>query len=242
MRNKVDLPAADPEGCTQQIKDILAIDQKPILASAKSGIGIQDILNAVIDAIPPANTLVDAPLKALVFDSVFDNFRGVIVYVRILEGTVREGMDLTFMNSNFRVTVDEVGVFKLKYVKQESLSAGEVGYLMLGLKELSDVRVGDTLTQTNRPAAQAHPGYKDLKPFVFAGLYPINASDYDNLKKALDKLHLTDSAFQYSAETSTALGFGFRAGFLGLLHLDIIKTRVEREFEIPLIVTAPLVN
>ncbi len=237
--NKMDLPSADIEGCRKQIQEILNIDEPAIPASAKAGIGISDILDAVVERIPPAKTDTSAPLKAIVFDSVFDTFRGVVVYVRILEGEVKTGMPLYFMMSGLKSSADEVGILQLKMVKTDRLQAGEVGYLILGLKELKDVRVGDTLTSQERPAAAPHPGYKELKPFVFAGLYPVNPSDYDNLKKSLEKLHLADSAFTFMSETSTALGFGFRSGFLGLLHLDIIKTRIEREFEIPLIATAP---
>jgi len=240
--NKVDLPASDPEGCQRQIKEVLGIERQALLASAKVGQGIQEILETVIRDVPAPAMDTAAPLKALVFDSVFDAFRGVVVYVRILEGEAKTGMGLRFMQTGREVVAEEVGMLQMKYVKSAKLSAGEVGYIVLGLKELKDVRMGDTLTGTDRPATSPHPGYKELKPFVFAGIYPVNPSDYDNLKKALDKLHLTDSAFSYQAETSTALGFGFRAGFLGLLHLDIVKTRIEREFEIPLIATAPNVE
>jgi len=240
--NKVDLPASDPESCQRQIREVLGIQRQALLASAKVGQGIQEILGAVIRDIPAPAMDTAAPLKVLVFDSVFDTFRGVVVYVRVLEGKVRTGMGLRFMQTGREVVAEEVGILQMKYVKTDTLSAGEVGYIVLGLKELQDVRMGDTLTATDRPASSPHPGYKELKPFVFAGIYPVNPSDYDNLKKALDKLHLTDSAFSYQAETSTALGFGFRAGFLGLLHLDIVKTRIEREFQIPLIATAPNVE
>lgn len=237
--NKVDLPASDPSGCQTQIEDVLGIHRLALPCSAKMGTGVPEILAAVIREIPSPPMDTARPLKALVFDSVFDTFRGVVVYVRILEGEVRQGMALQFMMSGRRVNAEEVGTLQLKLIKTGRLQAGEVGYLILGLKELQDVRVGDTITTLDRPAASPHPGYKELKPFVFAGIYPVNPSDYDNLKKALEKLHLADAAFSFTAETSTALGFGFRAGFLGLLHLDIIKTRIEREFEIPLIVTAP---
>ncbi len=240
--NKVDLPAADPESCQKQIQEILGLEKRALLASAKLGTGIQEILEAVIREVPPPPMNADAPLKALVFDSVFDTFRGVVIYVRVLEGTVKTGQGLRFMQTGREVVAEEVGVFQLKFVKADRLGPGEVGYVILGLKDLHDVRVGDTMTGTENPTATPHPGYKELKPFVFAGIYPVNPSDYDNLKKALEKLHLTDSAFSFAAETSTALGFGFRAGFLGLLHLDIVKTRIEREFEIPLIVTAPNVE
>ena len=237
--NKIDLPAADPDTCRAQIREVLGIVRPALLASAKSGQGISEILEAIVNDIPPPPTDRSAPLKALVFDSVFDPFRGVVVYVRILEGEVTAGMALRFMMTGRLVVAEEVGVLQLKLLKADSLGPGEVGYLILGLKELGDVRDGDTLTSVDRPTATPHPGYKELKPFVFAGIYPVNPSDYDNLKKALEKLHLSDSAFTFFPETSSALGFGYRAGFLGLLHLDIIKTRVEREFQIALIVTAP---
>lgn len=240
--NKVDLPASDPEGCQKQIQEILGIEKQAIPASAKVGKGIPEILDAIIREIPEPPMKADAPLKAIVFDSVFDTFRGVVVYVRILEGEVKTGQALNFMMTGRKVVAEEVGVLQLKFVKVDRLGPGEVGYLILGLKDLADVRVGDTITGTDRMAEHPHPGYKELKPFVFAGIYPVNPSDYDNLKKAMEKLHLTDSAFSFTAETSTALGFGFRTGFLGLLHLDIIKTRIEREFEIPLIATAPNVE
>ncbi len=240
--NKIDLPASDPEGCQKQIQEVLGINRTAILSSAKVGKGIQEILDAVIKDIPapPQNT--QAPLKAIVFDSVFDTFRGVLIYVRILEGEVRTGQPLLFMQTGLKVVAEEIGILQLKFVKVDHLTAGEVGYMVLGLKELVNVRVGDTITTIDKPAEAPHPGYKELKPFVFAGIYPVNPSDYDNLKKAMEKLHLTDSAYSFIPETSTALGFGFRAGFLGLLHLDIIKTRIEREFEIPLIATAPNVE
>jgi GTP-binding protein LepA len=237
--NKIDLPASDPEMCRAQIKEVLGLEHPAILASAKVGKGIQEILDALIQDIPPPGMNQSAPLKALVFDSVFDAFRGVVVYVRILEGELQTGMPVRFMNSGREVVADEVGILQLKMVKTDRLGPGEVGYLIPGLKELQDVRDGDTLTSIARPTSTPHPGYKELKPFVFAGIYPVNPSDYDSLKKALEKLHLSDSAFTFFPETSSALGFGYRSGFLGLLHLDIIKTRIEREFQIPLIVTAP---
>ncbi len=240
--NKIDLPASDPENCQRQIEEVLGIKRKAVLASAKIGKGIEEILLSVIADIPGPEQNDQAPLKALVFDSVFDAFRGVVVYVRILEGTVKTGMKLKMMHTGRVVAAEEIGTLQLKYMKADSLQAGEVGYMILGLKELQDVHMGDTITAEDRPTERPHPGYKELKPFVFAGIYPVNPSDYDNLKKALEKLNLTDSAFSFMPETSTALGFGFRAGFLGLLHLDIVKTRIEREFEIPLIATAPNVE
>src|SRR5437879_1590445 len=195
--NKIDLPAADPEGCQKQIQEILGLQKPALLASAKLGKGVPEILEAIIREVPAPKTEADAPLKALVFDSVFDTFRGVVVYVRILDGEVRTGQTLRFMQTSRQVVAEEVGVLQLKFVKVDRLGPGEVGYLILGLKDLQDVRVGDTITGTDRPAAAPHAGYKELKPFVFAGIYPVNPSDYGNLKKALEKLHLTDSAFSF---------------------------------------------
>jgi GTP-binding protein LepA len=237
--NKIDLPASDPAMCQSQIQDVLGIDRPALLTSAKAGKGISEILEAIVHDIPAPPMDASAPLKALVFDSVFDAFRGVVVYIRVIEGEIRTGMAVRLMNSGREVIAEEVGILQLKMVKTDYLGPGEVGYMIPGLKELQDVRDGDTLTAVDRPTSIPHPGYKELKPFVFAGIYPVNPGDYDNLKKALEKLHLGDSAFTFFPETSTALGFGYRSGFLGLLHLDIIKTRIEREFQISLIVTAP---
>ena len=237
--NKIDLPSADPEGVKKQIHESLGIEGPFFPASAKAGIGIPEILKAIVDLVPPPVGREDAPLSALVFDSIYDPYRGVIVYSRLMEGTLRAGMKVRFMATGGIHEVEEVGYLKPKLVKAERLSAGEVGYLVMGIKDIHHVKVGDTMTEDGRPTERPHAGYKEMKPFVFAGLYPIAQADYENLKKAIDKLHLEDAAFFHLPETSVALGFGFRCGFLGLLHLDIIKTRLEREFNLDLLVTAP---
>ena len=237
--NKIDLPAADPEGVKKQIHDILAIDKTPILVSAKEGKGIPEVLAAIEREIPPPKGSSEEPLSALIFDSIYDPFRGVILYVRLFDGKLSAGMKISLVNAGTTHVIEEVGVLKLKYLPQKSLSAGEVGYLICGIKDIAQARVGDTITEPNRPTSRPHPGYIELKPFVFAGLYPVSPADYEALKKALEKLHLTDSAFQFGPETSIALGFGFRCGFLGLLHLDIVQQRLEREFSLNLLATAP---
>ncbi len=237
--NKIDLPSADPEGVKKQLREAVGLEGPYFPASAKEGRGVLDILGAVVRRVPPPRGDASAPLSALVFDSVYDTFRGVIVYVRILDGSLRPGQKVRFMATGSSHTVEEVGHLRLKYVKAGGLSAGEVGYVICGMKDIHLVKVGDTLTEESRPTRHPHPGYKDMKPFVFAGLYPIAQADYENLKKAIEKLHLEDAAFFHQPETSVALGFGFRCGFLGLLHLDIIKTRLEREFNLDLLVTAP---
>jgi GTP-binding protein LepA len=196
-------------------------------------------LEAVLERVPPPRGRREDPAAALVFDSVFDNFRGVIVYVRVLDGILRPGMKLRFMATGAVHEVEEVGYLKPKYVKAGELSAGEVGYVICGIKDIHLVKVGDTLTDHGRPTASPHPGYREMKPFVFAGFYPMSQGEYENLKKAIEKLHLQDAAFFHQPESSVALGFGFRCGFLGLLHLDIIKERLQREFDVNLLVTAP---
>jgi GTP-binding protein LepA len=237
--NKIDLPSADVPGVEKQLAESIGLEGPYILASAKEGKGVAEVLRAIIDRIPPPAGDVESPLSALVFDSVFDPYRGVIVYVRIIEGVLRAGMKVRFMATGAVEPVEEVGHLRIKYVKADVLSAGEVGYVVCGIKDIHHVRVGDTLTEDARPTERPHAGYKEMKPFVFAGLYPMAQADYENLKKAIDKLHLEDAAFFHQPETSVALGFGFRCGFLGLLHLDIIKTRLEREFNLDLLVTAP---
>jgi GTP-binding protein LepA len=237
--NKIDLPSADPEGVKTQLREALGVEGPYFPASAKVGMGVLEILKAIIEKIPAPAGKEDAPLAALVFDSVFDTYRGVIIYVRVMEGTLRPGLKVRLMAGGSVHEVEEVGHLKLKFVKAEELSVGEVGYVVMGVKDIHHVKVGDTLTEDGRPTIRPHPGYREMKPFVFAGLYPLAQADYENLKKAIDKLHLEDAAFFHQPETSVALGFGFRCGFLGLLHLDIIKTRLEREFSLDLLVTAP---
>lgn len=237
--NKIDLPAANAEAVEHQVRDILGIEEPCLKVSAKEGQGIHEILTAIEEKIPPPQGLPEGPLSALVFDSIYDPFRGVILYIRLFDGTLSSGMKVALVNAGTVHMVEEVGILQLKYKPKKALSSGEVGYCICGIKDLRQVRVGDTLTEAARPTPNPHPGYKELKPFVFAGLYPVNPADYEALKVALEKLHLTDSAFQFEPETSTALGFGFRCGFLGLLHLDIVQSRLEREFSLNLLATAP---
>ncbi|HRY29229.1 MAG TPA: translation elongation factor 4, partial [Elusimicrobiota bacterium] len=239
--NKIDLPSADPEGVKKQLREAVGLEGPFYPTSAKEGRGVLEVLQAIVEQVPPPRGNPQEPLAALVFDSVYDAFRGVIVYVRILDGFLRPGMDVRFMATGASYTVEEVGHLKLKYVRAERLSAGEVGYVVCGLKDIHSVKVGDTLTEEYRPTSRPHPGYREMKPFVFAGFYPMAQGDYENLKKAIEKLHLQDAAFFYQAENSVALGFGFRCGFLGLLHLDIISERLRREFNVDLLVTAPTV-
>jgi GTP-binding protein LepA len=240
--NKIDLPAAEPDKVREQIEDIVGIESADaILASAKEGTGTGEILEAIVRKIPPPGGDAANPLKALLFDSWFDNYQGVIVLVRVFDGTVSSGMKIRIMSSGKDFDVSEVGIFTPKMQPVKELSAGEVGYIIGGIKSVSDTQIGDTITDANRPAAEPCPGYKEIKPMVFSGLYPTETHQYEGLKNALEKLRLNDSSFSYEPETSTALGFGFRCGFLGLLHMEIIKERLEREFGLSLISTAPTV-
>jgi GTP-binding protein LepA len=237
--NKIDLPAAEPDRVHEEIFEILNLDADPIKISAKTGVNVPAVLEAIINQIPAPRGTPDAPVAALLFDSVYDTFRGVIVHVRMMEGTIKLGDRVRFLSTGEEFPVEEIGhlIMKLQPVKQ--LSAGEVGYLILGIRDPSQVHTGDTVTSVANPTDQFLPGYQEVKPFVFCGMFPINSSDYESLKVALGKLHLTDSSFQFEPETSTALGFGYRCGFLGLLHMDIIQQRLEREFNLSLIITAP---
>ncbi len=240
--NKIDLPAAEPERIKEQIEDIIGIDSsEAILASAKAGIGTKEILEAIVKKIPPPAGDVDKPLKALLFDSWFDNYQGVIVLVRVFDGMVKKGAKVRLMSTGKEFEVSEVGIFVPKMKMTENLSAGEVGYIIANIKLVTDTKIGDTITDANNPATEACPGYKEIKPMVFSGLYPTETHQYEGLKTALEKLRLNDSSFSYEPETSSALGFGFRCGFLGLLHMEIIKERLEREFGLSLISTAPTV-
>jgi GTP-binding protein LepA len=237
--NKIDIAAADPEGVKRQLQESVGLEGPYYLASAKQGKGVPEILQAIVDVIPPPVGDAGAPLSALVFDSVFDPYRGVIVYVRLADGVLRAGMKVRFVATGATYAVEEVGHLRLKYVKAQALSAGEAGYVVCGVKDIHQIKVGDTLTEEARPTARPHAGYREMKPFVFAGIYPLAQSDYENLKKAIEKLHLQDAALFYQPETSVALGFGFRCGFLGLLHLDIIQERIRREFSLDILATAP---
>ncbi|MCK5533807.1 translation elongation factor 4 [bacterium] len=237
--NKIDLPHADVESVKEQIVDTLGLKEEPILTSAKQGIGTKEVLESVVKRIPPPQGSKKKPLRALIFDSVFDSYQGVVIYIKVLDGKVKPNMKIKMMLSGSVFEVLQVGMFHLELAPSLELSAGEVGYLMAGIKNVHSVKIGDTITDSLHPAACPHPGYKEVKPFVFCGFYPINTSDYVLLRQALEKLNLCDSSFSFNPETSSALGFGFRCGFLGLLHMDIIKERLEREYNLNLIITSP---
>ena len=240
--NKIDLPSADPEGAIREIEDVIGIDAKDALrVSAKTGEGVQDILEAVIARIPPPKGDPEAPLKALIIDSWFDNYVGVVMLVRMVDGVLSPKDKILLMSSGTAHLCEQVGVFTPKSQSRPRLVAGEVGFIISGIKELQAAKVGDTVTLADRPAAEALPGFKVIKPQVFAGLYPIEANQYDGLRDALNKLKLNDASLQYEPEVSQALGFGFRCGFLGLLHMDIVQERLEREYDQDLITTAPTV-
>ena len=240
--NKIDLPVADVQGVERQIEDILGLDASEVLlTSAKEGLGVREILDQIIARIPPPQGDPQTPLKALIFDSWFDQYHGSVVLLRVFEGRVRPGDKIVLMSSGKEFEVQQVGVLSPKPKPTKELTAGEVGYLMAGFKKVSDTKIGDTITSATTPASQPLPGYKEIKPMVFSGLYPVENTQYESLRDALEKLHLNDSAFKYEPETSLALGFGFRCGFLGLLHMDIVKERLEREFGLALLNTAPTV-
>ena len=238
--NKIDLPASDPEAVMNELEETLAIPREEvILASAKEGKGIPEILEALVKRIPAPSGPLDAPLKALVFDSHYDTYKGVVNYVRVQEGRLKMGEAITMMGSGAQCVPVEIGYFRPQHVPVQELQAGEVGYVATGLKSVRDARVGDTVTTTLNPATEALPGYQVALPLVFAGLYPLSGEDYPALREALDKLHLNDASFTFEAESSAALGFGFRCGFLGLLHMEIVQERLEREFNLQLIASAP---
>ncbi len=240
--NKIDLPSADVEGTRREIEEVIGLDgQFAIPASAKEGIGIKEILEAIVHLVPPPKGDPEAPLKALVFDSWYDSYRGVVMLVRILEGTMRAKQQLLFFSNRKVHEAQEVGVFSPFAKPKAELIAGEVGFLVANVKEVKDAKVGDTLTEAARPTAEPFPGFKEIKPMVFSGIFPVDAADYEQLKDALEKLRLNDSAFTYEPETSQALGFGFRCGYLGLLHMEIVQERLEREYNLTLITTAPSV-
>ncbi len=240
--NKIDLPSADIEGTKQQIEDVLALDaQDAILISAKTGVGVQDVLEAVVEKIPPPSGDPEKPLKALVFDSWFDNYQGVVVLVRVVDGSIKPGQQVHTMSNKHAFEVLDVGKFTPKREKLPMLQAGEVGYVATGVREVGDTKIGDTITDVHRPTESPYPGYKEVKPLVFCGLYPTDTSKFEDLREALKKLKLNDSSFVFEPETSLALGFGFRCGFLGLLHMEIVQERLEREYQLSLITTAPTV-
>ncbi|MFZ8912277.1 MAG: translation elongation factor 4 [Burkholderiaceae bacterium] len=240
--NKIDLPAANPEQAIQEIEDVIGIEASDaIRASAKTGEGIEDILELIVHRIPPPQGKRDAPLQALIIDSWFDNYVGVVMLVRVVNGSLKKRDKVLLMATNSMHPVEDLGVFTPKAVSKESLSAGEVGFIITGIKELKAAKVGDTVTLAGRTADRPLPGFKEVKPQVFAGLYPVESSEYDVMRDALEKLQLNDSSLQFEPEVSQALGFGFRCGFLGLLHMDIVQERLEREYKIDLITTAPTV-
>lgn len=238
--NKIDLPSADPDHVKREIEDVIGIDASDaILCSAKTGIGIEDVLEAIVERVPAPHGDEEAPLKALVFDSKFDAYKGVVLYVRVMEGCLRKGMKIRMMATGAEFEVTEVGYFKPGIVSVDSLDAGHVGFFAASIKNVRDARVGDTVTGVAKPADKPLSGYRKATPVVYCGLYPVENSDYDNLRDALEKLQLNDASLVFEPETSTALGFGFRCGFLGLLHMDVIKERLEREYNLSLITTAP---
>ncbi|PAQ16532.1 translation elongation factor 4 [Bacillus sp. FJAT-42315] len=240
--NKIDLPAAEPERVRQEVEDVIGLDaSEAVLASAKAGIGIEEILEQIVEKVPAPQGDPSAPLKALIFDSMFDAYRGVVAYIRIVDGTVKVGDRIKMMSTGKEFDVTEVGVFTPKTTPRDELTVGDVGFLTAAIKNVGDTSVGDTITLAKNPADEALPGYRKLNPMVYCGLYPIDSSKFNDLREALEKLELNDSALQFEPETSQALGFGFRCGFLGLLHMEIIQERIEREFKIDLITTAPSV-
>jgi GTP-binding protein LepA len=240
--NKIDLPAADPEGVRQEIEEIIGLDaSEAVLASAKTGIGIEEVLDAIVAKIPPPKGDAAAPLKAMLVDSWYDPYLGVVILVRVIDGTLRKGQQVKFMAAGTTHLVDRVGCFRPKIEQLSELGPGEIGFITAQIKEVSETRVGDTITDAKRPAAAPLPGFKEVQPVVFCGLFPTDAADFEKLRESLYKLRLNDASFSFEMESSAALGFGFRCGFLGLLHLEIIQERLTREYDLDLITTAPSV-
>ncbi|OPA78380.1 elongation factor 4 [Paenibacillus selenitireducens] len=240
--NKIDLPSADPERVKEEIEDVIGLDASDaVLASAKAGIGIKEILEQVVSKVPAPTGNPDQPLKALIFDSHYDAYKGIIVYVRVIDGSIRAGSKIKMMATEKTFEVIEVGAFMPRMGIVDELNVGDVGFIVAGIKNVKDTRVGDTVTDAKNPTPEPLPGYRRINPMVYCGLYPIESSDYTDLREALEKLELNDASLRFEPETSSALGFGFRCGFLGLLHMEIIQERIEREFNIPLITTAPSV-
>jgi len=238
--NKIDLPNADVAKAKRELEEVIGLaGEDAVLTSAKTGIGIEEVLEAVVNRVPPPTGEADAPLRALIFDSHYDAYRGVVAYVRVMDGQIKERMKIKMMSNGKIFEVAEVGVFRPRMSRVEILNVGEVGYLVAGVKNVKDTRVGDTVTAAERPAVQALPGYRRANPMVFCGLYPVDSVEYEDLRDALEKLNLNDAALTYEPETSAALGFGFRCGFLGLLHMEIIQERLEREYQLTLLTTAP---
>ncbi|TJY43470.1 elongation factor 4 [Cohnella pontilimi] len=240
--NKIDLPSAEPERVKQEVEDVIGLDaSEAVLASAKNGIGIKEILEQVVSKIPAPQGDRNKPLKALIFDSYYDAYKGVICFIRVIDGTLKAGSRIKFMGTGASFDVVEAGTFRPRATAVDELGPGDVGYVTASIKNVKDTRVGDTITDAQNPAAEALPGYRRTNPMVFCGLYPIDSTDYNDLRDALEKLELNDASLRFEPETSQALGFGFRCGFLGMLHMEIIQERIEREFNIPLITTAPSV-
>src|SRR5499427_4819505 len=238
--NKIDLPGAQPEEARRQIEEIIGLDGSgAILASAKIGTGVPEILDAIVERLPTPKGVQDAPLKALIFDSWFDAYRGVVIVIRVIDGVIRPGMKIRLMAQGQDYEALQLGVFSPKATEVEELGVGEVGFLVANIKNVGDAKIGDTITETARPTNEPFPGFKELKPMVFAGLYPVEGHQYPELREALEKLRLNDASFFYEPETSAALGFGFRCGFLGLLHMEIVQERLEREYDMDLVTTAP---
>jgi GTP-binding protein LepA len=238
--NKIDLPGAQPEEARRQVEEIIGLDASgAILASAKEGTGVKDILEAIVHRLPAPTGDPDAPLKALIFDSWYDAYRGVVILARVIDGSLRPGLKIRLMNAGQDFEVEQLGVFTPKPIPVESLGVGEAGFLTANIKNVADAKIGDTITETARPTETPFPGFKELKPMVFAGLYPVEASQYPELREALERLRLNDASFFFEPETSMALGFGFRCGFLGLLHMEIVQERLEREYNMDLVTTAP---
>ncbi len=240
--NKIDLPAADPEGVRQEIEEIIGLDASgAVLASAKTGIGIEEVLDAIVATIPPPKGDADAPTKAMLVDSWYDPYLGVVILVRVIDGSLRKGQQVKFMAAGTTHLIDRVGCFRPKIEQLQELGPGEIGFITAQIKEVAETRVGDTITDAKRPAPEALPGFKLVQPVVFCGLFPVDANDFEKLRDSLHKLRLNDASFSFEMETSAALGFGFRCGFLGLLHLEIIQERLIREYDLDLITTAPSV-
>ena len=238
--NKIDLPSADVEKVKREIEEVIGIDASDaLLVSAKSGEGVPEVLEAIVKRIPPPKNDTTAVTRALIFDSHFDSYRGVISYVRVMDGTIASGMKAQMMHSGRSFEVSEVGVFRPSLTPMPALGPGQVGYVIAGIKNLKEVRVGDTITDAARPAKEPLPGYRKVTPMVYCGMYPVETSEFDNLREALEKLQMNDAALTFEAETSAALGFGFRCGFLGLLHMDVVQERLEREYQMSLVITAP---
>lgn len=241
--NKMDLPSADPEGVTDQIVELIGCDPSDVIpASGKTGQGVEDILEAIVSRIPHPKGDLEAPLQAMVFDSVFNPFRGIIAYLRIINGSINSGEQVKFINTDKKYYADEIGVLGLDLIKKKTLSAGDVGYIISGIKNARDVKVGDTVTLVSRPCPAAVKGFEDVKPMVFAGIYPVDTEDYEELRTSMEKLQLNDASLVFEPESSAALGFGFRCGFLGMLHMEIIQERLEREFNMTVITTVPNVS